>query len=102
MSYFDYCIIPTDDNVVSGTIECDFRTAEKIQFIVLQEYIKLGQRVKSFNGEVFQDRKWKRVANATTIGYKRILKISPLEANKVRVNITGAKACLAIANLELG
>jgi alpha-L-fucosidase len=69
--------------------------------VMLQEYIKLGQRVKSFTVEAFQDGAWKKVAEATTIGYKRILRLPSVQTNKIRVNIADAKACPLISNLEL-
>ena len=72
-----------------------------IQFVTLQEYIKLGQRVKSFSVDVWKDNAWQPVASATTIGYKRILKIAPVETDKVRINITASKACPVISNVEI-
>ncbi|MGH2562939.1 MAG: alpha-L-fucosidase, partial [Ginsengibacter sp.] len=63
--------------------------------------IKLGQRVKSFNVEVWKDGSWQQVAEATTIGHKRILQIDPVETKKLRVNITGSKACPVISNIEV-
>jgi len=68
---------------------------------VLQEYIKLGQRVKAFSVEVWKDNNWQQVASGTTIGYKRILKIDPVQINKIRINITDSKACLVISNIEV-
>ncbi len=67
----------------------------------MQEYVKLGQRVKSFNVEVWKDAAWQKVADATTIGYKRILKIDPVETTKVKISITDSKACPVISNIEL-
>ena len=75
------------------------RTLSLVQ--VLQEYIKLGQRVKSFTVESFHDGAWHPLAEGTTIGYKRILKIDPAQAEKIRVNITAARACPLISNVEL-
>lgn len=91
----------TDDKITSGSIELDFEGPKMIEYVLLQEYVKLGQRVKSFNIEVLQNGKWEMVANATTIGYKRIIRINPVETEKVRITITGAKACLVISNLEI-
>lgn len=91
----------TDDGITSGTIECDFGTSQKIQFIILQEYLKLGQRVKSFNVEIFQNGGWKLVAGATTIGYKRILMLGSVETSNIRINILGARACPVVSNIEI-
>jgi len=73
----------------------------QVKYILLQEYIKLGQRVKSFHVAVWQNGSWQPVAAATTIGYKRILKLSPVETNKVQITINDAKACPVLSNLEL-
>lgn len=91
----------TDDGITSGSIELNFEKPQLIEYVLLQEYIKLGQRVKTFNIEVLQNGQWGQVASATTIGYKRIVRIEPVETEKVRINISGAKACLVISNIEI-
>jgi len=91
----------TDDGVTTGHVEINLSKPYVVQYITLQEYIQLGQRVSSFNVEVWKDNAWQQVATATTIGYKRILKIAPVETNKVRINITGSKACPVISNVEI-
>ena len=91
----------TDDGVTSGTLEISLTKRASIKYIVLQEYIKLGQRVKAFTVEAFKDGEWKKIAEATTIGYKRILKFDPVETSRIRVSITDAKACPVISNIEL-
>ena len=91
----------TDDNVTTGSLEISLGKVQPVKYIVLQEYIKLGQRVKSFNVEVWKDNAWQKVAEATTIGYKRILKLDPIETDKVRVTITASKACPVISAVEV-
>jgi alpha-L-fucosidase len=91
----------TDDAVTTGSIEIDLGETKTVKYIVVQEYIKLGQRVKQFNVEVWQDNSWKKVADATTIGYKRILKLDPVATDKVRINITDSKACALISNVAV-
>jgi alpha-L-fucosidase len=91
----------TGDEVTTASLEIDLGNVQTIRYIVLQEYIALGQRVKSFNIELWNDNNWKKVADGTTIGYKRIFKIDPQQAGKVRVNITDAKACPLISAVEV-
>jgi alpha-L-fucosidase len=91
----------TDDELSNGWLEINLNKPASIKYIVLQEYIKLGQRVKVFTVEAWKDGEWKKVTEGTTIGYKRILKFDPIETSKVRVNITDAKACPVISNIEL-
>ncbi|MFT4202993.1 MAG: discoidin domain-containing protein [Chitinophagaceae bacterium] len=91
----------TDDGVTKASFEVQLLTPQKISYVLLQEYIALGQRVKSFTIEAFENGVWKKVSDETTIGYKRILKINPVTTSKIRVNITGSKACPTISNLAL-
>jgi len=91
----------TDDETNTGWIEVDLDGEKKIKYVVIQEFIKLGQRVRTFSIEIWKDGKWNKVASGTTIGYKRILKISTAETGKVRVNIHDSRACPVISNLEV-
>lgn len=91
----------TNDNITTGSFEINLGKTTTVKYILLQEYIKLGQRVSSFTIEIWKNNEWQKVASATTIGYKRILKIDPVETNKIRVNITGSKACPVISNVEI-
>jgi alpha-L-fucosidase len=91
----------TDDKVTTGTIEINLNKKKLIKYILLQEYIKLGQRVKGFTVDAWQNGSWQQLATGTTIGYKRILRITPVETDKIRVTITDAKACPVLSNLEL-
>ncbi len=90
-----------DDDNVTGNIEIELTNVRKVKYILLQESIKLGQRVKSFSIEAWTDHHWKKVAEATTIGYKRILKIDPIETDKIRLTILASKACPVISNVEV-
>jgi len=91
----------TDDNVKTGTIDVTLNGTKPVKYIVLQEYIKLGQRVKSFSVAVWKNKAWQTVATGTTIGYKRILKITPTETSKVRITISDARACPVLSNLQV-
>jgi len=91
----------TDDEVTTGSFEIDLGDKQLVKYILLQEYIPLGQRVKSFRVEAQVNNEWKHVAEATTIGYKRILKLPPTESTKIRITITAAKACPVLSNVEI-
>lgn len=91
----------TNDVVSTGSYTITLPKTQKVKYIVLQEYIQLGQRVQSFTAEVWQNNAWVNVASGTTIGYKRIIKIDPVETQKIRISITGSKACPVIANTEI-
>jgi alpha-L-fucosidase len=91
----------TDDGINTGSFEISLPVSKQVKYILLQEYIKLGQRVKAFTVEVWHNNAWHHVATASTIGYKRILKIEPVQTNKIRVSITDAKACPLISNVAV-
>ena len=60
---------------------------------MIQEYIPLGQRIKTFTVEAsMPDGTWKEIANETTIGYKRIVLTDKVETDKVRIVIKDALA----------
>jgi len=90
----------TDDKVKQATIEFTFKKPTAINRILLQEYIKLGQRVKAFSVEANVNGQWKTIANETTIGYKRILRLDRVIASAIRVNILDAKAGFVISTIE--
>ena len=90
----------TDDNVKTASITFEFDKPTPINRILLQEYIKLGQRVKAFTVEAKVDGQWKTIATETTIGYKRILRTNRVTASALRVNITASKACILISNIQ--
>lgn len=90
----------TDDHVKTASIVFAFDKPTAINRILLQEYIKLGQRIKTFTVEAKVDGKWKTIANETTIGYKRILRIDRITASALKINITNSKASIVISNIE--
>lgn len=89
----------TDDQVKQASLTIDFGKPTKFNRFLVQEYIRLGQRVKSFTIEAWVDGSWKELAKATTIGYKRILPFSSVTATKVRLNITNSKSSPLISNV---
>jgi alpha-L-fucosidase len=89
----------TDDHVKTASLTIDLGRPTTFNRFLVQEYIRLGQRVKAFKVEALVDGNWKEVANATTIGYKRILTFPSVRATKVRLNITDSKSCILISNI---
>lgn len=91
----------TDNDVNNGSFEIDLGKTATVKYIVLQEYIRLGQRVKAFTVDIWKNGTWQNVAGATTIGYKRILRIDPVMTSRIRININDSKACPLISNVEI-
>lgn len=91
----------TDDSVRTSWVELELKENRELNYIILQEYIRLGQRVKSFSVETWQDGGWKKTAGGTTIGYKRILSMNGVRSNRIRVIIEDARACPVLSALAL-
>jgi alpha-L-fucosidase len=91
----------TDDNTNTASVTMDLKKPALFNRFLVQENIRLGQRVKGFKVEAFVDGAWKEIAKATTIGYKRILRFPGVKATKVRFTITDSKASPVISNIGL-
>ncbi len=91
----------TDDNVKTASLTIDFGKPTTFNRFMVQEYIRLGQRVKAFVIEAFVDGNWKELAKATTIGYKRILRFPSVQATQLRFTITDSKSSLVISNIGI-
>ena len=93
----------TPDGENTGTVTFTFSKPTKVNRLLLQEYIPLGQRVKSFVAEVFVDGKWQQIDTGEpfgNIGYKRILRFATIETTSIRVTITDARGPLCISGIE--
>ncbi len=91
----------TDDGITDGWIEFDLNAPQKISYVTIKEYIRSGQRIKSFSIEAFIDGAWKQIAEGSTIGHKRIIPIDPVSTQKIRLNILKSKACPIISDIEI-
>ena len=91
----------TDDGTPIASLEVSFDEVREVKYLLIQEYIKLGQRVSAFNVESWKDNSWQPLSSGTTIGYKRILKFNPVQTDKLRITISKSKACPVISNIEI-
>lgn len=91
----------TNDSQTTGDLIIDFGAESEVNRIILQEYIKLGQRVKEFHVSAFINSEWKQLIDGTTIGHKVIRKFSTVKTTKIKVVISKSKACPVISNIGL-
>jgi alpha-L-fucosidase len=64
----------TSDDVKSASVTINLGAKTEVNRVLIQEYIKLGQRVSKYSVYAMIDDKWEKVADGTTIGYKVIRK----------------------------
>ncbi len=86
------------DGATSATLSLDYGKTVTFNMIVLSEFIPLGQRVKKFHIEVDGGQV---VASGTTIGNKRILRINPTSARRVKVVIEDSRAAPILSEVKL-
>lgn len=104
----------TNDGTTQATITLTWDKAQTVRYVALMEYIRLGQRVKSFTVETSEDgvNFTRRASNiqTTTIGYKRIIPLNGstsasyangYQAKAVRITINDSKACPLIHTLSV-
>ncbi len=103
-----------DDTITNATITFRWKKTQTLRYVTLQEYIRKGQRVKSFCIETSNDGvHWeKQAANIaqTTIGYKRIIPMNGstsnsygqgVEATWLRIRILDSRACPLLSNISI-
>ena len=75
----------TSDDVTSASVVIDLGTETEMNRIILQEYIKLGQRVQEFKVEALINGEWSQLIDGTTIGHKVIRKFPVVKTSKLRL-----------------
>lgn len=96
----------TNDGTTSATLTFEWETPQTVRYVSMMEYIRKGQRVKSFKIETSTDgSNWVLQGGniqTTTIGYKRIIPVNGstsasygngVNAKYLRITIEDSKAC---------
>jgi len=91
-----------EDGEKSASITIDLPEERTFNRVQLQEYIPLGQRIEAFDIEIEDaDGNMVKVANETTIGYKRIVLLPKVTTGRLRINITSSLACPVLSEVAL-
>ena len=103
-----------NDGEHCATITLTWETPQTIRYLVMQEPIKLGQRIKEFKIEYSEDGdSWTELCpnmQTTTVGYKRIIPLNGstsssygngYNAKKLRITIEDSRACPLLSNLNV-
>jgi len=91
---------PSDEET-TGELTINLGEETEVNRILIQEYIRLGQRVQEFEVEALVDGEWMKLTDGTTIGYKIIRKFPVVRTNQVKVSVRETKAVPLISNIEL-
>jgi alpha-L-fucosidase len=91
----------TDEGIESASVDFDLPEARTFDVAMLQEYIRLGQKIELFSLEAWDGKEWRPFAKGTTIGYKRLLRFPKVTAQKIRLVISSSRASPAISAFGL-
>lgn len=73
------------------TIELNLSGTKTFDVLLLQENIRIGQRIEAFKLEYWDKNAWKEVITGTTVGYKRLLRFEPVTTQKLRLHILSSR-----------
>lgn len=97
-----YSYWSTDDNIKTPELIIDLKKQVTFNVIRLRENIKLGQRIDEFAVDAWQDGKWQQIAEATSIGGGRLIRLPQnITTDKVRLRITRSPVCIALSEFGL-
>src|SRR5699024_2576566 len=83
----------------AATLSFNFEEPQSFNRLMLQENILQGQRVEQFKLEAKVENKWRKIAEGTTIGYKRLLRFPVVTTTQVRLEIEQSRLRPAIAEV---
>ena len=89
------------DGITEASLVLDLAQPARFDQVRLREAVELGQRVFAWAIDAEVGGRWRPLAEATTIGVRRIVRFEPVTASRVRLRISDARACPAIAELSL-
>ena len=85
----------------TGEFTVDLGQKRRFDVIELKEDIAKGQRISGFKVEVELNGRWVPYGEGSTVGYRRLIQGQPVEAQKIRVTITGAQATPILTNFSV-
>ena len=91
----------TDDNVTTPELILEFPRPITFNVVSLREYLPLGQRVEGFALDQWTNGTWVEFAKGTSIGNHRLLRGASVTSDKIRLRITQAPVCPALAEFGL-
>ena len=93
------CYWASEDGVTQGELVFTMKEPVRMNAVVLQERLSLGQRVKSFTVCYWANGHWLPVETSepmTTIGHKRIVRFQTITTDQLRVRFNSRKGPVCI------
>lgn len=92
----------TEDGVENAFIDITLPQMRNFDVIGLQENIWAGQRIEQFNIEGFDGKKYVKLGEGTTVGYKKLVRLGKaFSTNKIRINIIRSRVAPTLLRIGL-
>ncbi|MDR0733452.1 MAG: alpha-L-fucosidase [Dysgonamonadaceae bacterium] len=91
----------TADRDTTSVINFTFENEIMFDLLLLQENIRIGQRIEQFKFEYFMGDEWKEIVNASTVGYKRILRFPTVKSSRLRLTIESSRLNPTLSEMGL-
>ena len=82
------------------SLTLNLKSKQPVNYCIIQENIKNGERIRQYKIEAKVDGKWKTVCTGESVGYKRIEKFDPIEATALRLTVLQSIALPDITNFS--
>ena len=91
----------TAEGVATARFDLDLPEARTFDRALLQENIRVGQRIERFTLERWDGTDWLQFCQGTTVGYKRILTFPAVTAKRVRLSIMESRTSPTLSSFGL-
>ncbi len=85
----------------TAIIELFLKRPQSFNVLMLQENIAIGQRIEKFTLEYWVLNAWKKAAEGTTVGYKRLIKFPLILTDRVRLKINSSRLNPTLSEIGL-
>ena len=89
------------EGVDTASMVFELPQKETFDVAMLQEQITIGQRIGKFRIDYWNGGEWEKLTEGTTIGYKRLLRFSPVNTDRVRLVIERSRLNPTLADFGL-
>jgi alpha-L-fucosidase len=91
----------TTEKLDTASIEFILPEEKTFDVAMLQEEIRVGQRIEKFHIDYWTGNDWKKLIDGTTVGYKRLLRFEAVKTDRVRLVIDQSRLNPTLANFGL-
>jgi len=90
-----------EEGKTRATLEFTLKNLARFDCAELMEEISSGQRIEKFSIEIWKDRDWVKMAEGTTVGYKRLVTFPETRSDRIRLVISGSRAAPTLKKFGL-